>query len=108
MAGDHGLGDQGDVVVKPFAHGRKKVVKDVAHGQNRGACVDRACGTWQCPDFTAQMAVPFQQGNGYAADSKPEARGETRDAGADHKGARAVGSDGRGGHMHDRIIDSSL
>lgn len=88
MSGKDGLGDQGDVIIKPFACEGEKIIEHRAHGQHGGAGIDGACGRGHGAGLAADSRCRINQRDGMAGGGEPYGCGKAAEPGPDNNCAR--------------------
>ncbi len=86
MPGKDRLRNQGDVIVKPFAGKREKVVKHLPHRQHGGAGIHRAVIGWNRTRLAADSAVRFDQRDLHPRRLQANGGGEAAHSGTDDNG----------------------
>lgn len=85
------LAQKGEVIVKPFARKRKEIFEDVAHCEDGGAGVNRACGRGQGAHLATGGGGGVDHGNGGTCGGEADRGGEAAHSGADHHGSMGAG-----------------
>jgi hypothetical protein len=84
VAGQQGLGQEGEVIVQRGACGGKDIIQHMAHGQDGGAGIDGACGAGQGAHLAAGGGVGVDHGDIGAFCGKADGGAQATDACADH------------------------